>query len=187
VDKLPDQIATDIAEAIDDIAVLLERRLGLDEDDARDMASAHLMGTIDNAIASIRSTSVGPTSIVSLRVQLVENIAFRLGRLPSARELTALLRIPDSSARTLVKNVLAMSDRVNDLALKSAFTSAKREGVLGSRAKLPRAQLWSFPTLIDLEQARTQLEERGIRHLTQSDADGTYVLGVDPAFDPAKL
>lgn len=185
--QLPDEIAAQVTQALNDIAALVRRRLGLSDERAREMAQAHLMGTIDNATSSFKSASVSPTSIVAQRVQLVENIAFRLGRLPSARELTALLRIPDSSAKSLVKNVLAMSDRVNDLALKSAFEPAIRGNALGGKAEIPRARLWSFPTLIDLEQARTQLEQRGVRHLTQSDKDGKYVLGVDPEFDPANL
>lgn len=172
---------------VDQCVPFIARRLGLEEREARTMALAYVLGATDHALIRIQSQTVGPTALSADRVQLVESIAGRLGRVPTTRELTALLRVPESTAKSLLKNVLATSDRAAELALKSAFVSAQGGGHVGRGGKPPGGKKWVFPNLPDLEAARTQLEDRGVRYSTLSEKDGDYVLVVDKAFDPDAL
>lgn len=172
---------------VDQCVPFIGRRLGLEDQEARAMALAYVLGATDHALIRIQSQTVGPTALSADRVQLVESIAGRLGRVPTTRELTALLRVPESTAKTLLKNVLATSDRVAELALKSAFVSAEGGGRVGRDGKPPGGKKWVFPSLSDLDAARTQLEGRGVKYSTLSEKDGDYVLVVDNAFDPNAL
>lgn len=172
---------------MDQCVPLLRRRLGLDEEQARAMASAYLLGALDHALIRLKSQTVGPTALSADRVQLVESIAGRLGRLPTTRELTAMLRITETSGNSTLKNVLATSDRVAELALRSAFVPAKADGHVGRTGVPPGGQKWRFASAADMDAARVQLEQRGIKYSTLLEKDGDYVLVVDKTFDPESI
>lgn len=175
------------ADAQNEIAGLLQRRLGLEEKPATDMANKFLTAVLDQAVVNVRSQTVGPSNLSAVRVQQVELIAYRFGRLPSVRELTALLRITESAARTTLRNVLAISDRANDVALRSVFGRATRGGSVGNKGDPKNGQIWDFASRADLDLAREQLEMRQVRFTTTAEGDGKYVLVIDRSFDPDQL
>jgi hypothetical protein len=170
-----------------EVARLLRRRLGLDESTATDMANRFLTAVLDQALVNVRSQTVGPSNLSAVRVQQVELIAHRLGRLPSVRELTALLRITESAARTTLRNVLAISDRANDVALRSVFNRATPGGSVGNKGAPANGTIWEFGSHADLDLAREQLEVRQVSFTTKAEGDGKYVLVIDHKFDPARL
>lgn len=122
-----------------------------------------------------------------MRIQLVEHIAARLGRLPSVRELSALLRLTESAARTTLRNVLAVSDRANDVALQSVFGRATSTKSVGGGGSPANGRIWEFASAADLELARDLLEARGVKFATKEEGDGSYVLVIDRSFDPQNL
>lgn len=176
-----------IADSVSELTPLLVKRLGLTTAEAEAVASAFLEAVLEQAVVNVRSQNIGPTALSSSRVQLVEALAARLGRLPTARELTALLRVPEATSRSILRNVLSISDRVNDVALKSVFNRASRGGSVGRQGNPKNGEKWQLSSSSDLEFARELLEARGIRYSTQKADDGDYVLVVDPAFDPQQL
>lgn len=178
---------TTFDDAKKDIAGLVAKRLGLDAAGAASMSEQFLLAVVDQAVTNLKGQTMGPTSIAVERVQLVEILAARLGRLPSARELAALLRITESTARAALRNVLAVSDRAHDLALKSVFGRATAAGAVGKDGHPSNGKRWQFTSRDDLHLARELLESRSIAFSTQEDVDGNYMLVVDRNFDPAKL
>jgi hypothetical protein len=177
--------AFDTAEG--EVTELLKRRLGLDDPTARDLAGRFLIAVLDQALVNVRSQTVGPSNLAAVRVQQVELLAHRLGRLPSVRELAALLRITESTARTTLRNVLAISDRANDVALMSVFDRATSAGSVGGKGDPPNGSIWELASKADLDLAREQLEIRRVAFATKTEGDGKYVLVVDRSFDPSKL
>lgn len=180
-------MSIDLSDDILMVSELLKKRLGLTDAQANEMAEQVLAGVVDQAVASIQSRSVAPTSIMTVRMQLVESIANRMKRLPTARELTAMLRIPESTARAVLRNVLAMSDRVTDVALRSIFERATESGSVGKGGSPSGGKKWELSSGGDLEVARNMLEARGVPFSTDTETDGSYVLVVDKSFDPKMI
>lgn len=169
------------------IASLVARRLNQSADDAAPIAAAFLSAVLDQAVAGVESATLGPTSLSSSRTQLVEHLAHRLERLPSVRELSALLRVTETTARTIHRNVLAVSDRAMDMALKSVFERGAKNGLLGRGGAIPRGRIWKLASRADLDLARQLLEARSVKFVTQKETDGDYEMVVDPTFDPGIL
>ncbi len=170
--------------AVATVAARVVHRLGLPQADATALAQCFLGAVLTQAVTNVESQSLGPSTIGASRQQLVECFAARLGRVPSVREVAALLRVTDTVAQSILRNVLAISDRASDLALSSVFTRAKREGTVGRKGDPPGGVIWRFASKADLQQARELLERRGVKFSTREEADGDYILVVDASFDP---
>jgi hypothetical protein len=127
----------------------------------------------------IRSQGVLPTSLSALRLEMLEFFTAELNRIPSVREVTAVFRVTESTAKSMLRNLFAVSDRTIRIA-SSIFASATADGVTG-KGGMTR---YKFKNVEDLELARAVLTSLAVKHETLSEKDGEYVLAVDPSFSP---
>lgn len=160
-------------------------RAGSQPKRAKELATAYLDAATERAVQVTTARELPPTTIKSTHISLLVELLDRFDDLPTATELSALLRITASSARTLLNDVLATSDVAATRLLKSVFSRATRSAKqAGPGAEIKNGWEWSFRSRNDLSLARQRLELAGVEYRTRSSTDGSYVLLVDPAFDP---
>lgn len=163
----------------------LTDRAGTSTQRAASLAGAYVEAAAHRAILVTTARELPPTTVRATHISLLIEILDRFDDVPTARELAALLRITESAARTLLNDVLAMSDVAAARLVKSVFKSAERsERPAGPGAEVKNGYEWSFASRGEMVLARQRLELAGIEHRTRSSTDGNYVLLVDPGFDP---
>lgn len=170
--------------AVNDVAKVVQKRLRITEAEAASLAQAYVEAAVAVAVRTSTDDSPPPGTVANNRLVLVERMAAALGRLPSSQEVAAVLRIPETTARSALSQVLATSDDAASVALKSVFSRAKHDGDVGGGGAVPDGKKWKFSTRADLTFAKRELERNGIKYVTHSSADGNYVLLIDPEFAP---
>lgn len=160
------------------------KRLGITDAAATALVNAYLSALLEAGVHTTATADQPPTTLPATRALLIEKLVAELQRVPSAVEVAALLRIPVTTSRSLINQVLAVSDQAQDVALVSVFQRATQTGTVGGQATIPHGKLWRFTTSPDLVLAKRELERKGIKHVTQNSTDGNYVLVIDPAFAP---
>ena len=166
------------------VATALVDRARTPKTRAQRLASAYLDAARARAVSVTTARELPPTAMKSANISLLVELLDRFDDVPTATELSALLRITSSNARTLLNEALATSDIAASRLLTSVFARAKRGDAAGPGADIPNGVEWHFTSRNDLVLARQRLEFSEIDHKTRSTTDGTYVLLVDAAFDP---
>lgn len=174
----------DISAARAQLLPVVARRLGRPAAQVRPLVDAYLSATLAQTVSIVTSAEPPPSTLPATRTVLLERLVNELNRLPSATEVAALLRVRDTAAKTLLSQVLAVSDLARDIALRSVFARAEPTGEVGGSGPIPHGKKWRFTTFADLGLAKAELERTATRFSTQSSSDGNYVLVVDPAFSP---
>lgn len=160
-------------------------RAGSEPGRAKSLAEAYIDAATERAVQVTTARELPPTTVKSTQISLLVELLDRFDDLPTATELSALLRITSSTARTLLNDVLATSDVASKRLLRSVFSRAKRSAKqAGPGAEIKNGWEWSFSSRNDLTLARQRLELAGVEYRTRSSTDGSYVLLVDPAFVP---
>ncbi len=173
------------AEAESVVAEALKRRARTQPSRAKKLAAAYLQAAQDRAVAVTTALELPPTAMKSAQLALLLVVLDYFEDVPTRDELAAMLRITPTSARTLLGEVLATSDRASERLLASVFARAKKGNATGPGGDIPNGVEWSFASATDLQLARDRLEFMNINYRTRKTADGQYVLLVDPAFTPA--
>jgi hypothetical protein len=170
------------------VAQALRRRARTAEGRAEQLAEAYLRASVDRAVAVTTAAELPPTAMKQAQISLLIRLLTHFEDMPTQDELAALLRITPTVARTLLSEVLAASDEASGRLLKSVFERAtKSDEQAGGAADIPNGWEWAFRTPSDLNLAKGQLEFRGVEYRTRKSTDGSYVLLVDPYFDPAAI
>lgn len=160
-------------------------RAGTRAERAKALATAYIDAATVRAVMVTTARELPPTTLRTTQLSLLVEILDRFDDVPTANELSALLRITPSSARSLLNDVLATSDVAATRLLKSVFVRATRSAKpAGPGAEVPNGYEWSFGSRNDLVLARERLELANVEYRTRSNTDGNYVLLVDPSFDP---
>lgn len=160
-------------------------RTGSKPDRAKALATAYIDAATKRAVQVTAARELPPTTIRSTQISLLVELLDIYADVPTANELAALLRITQSSARSLLNDVLATSDVAATRLLKSVFTRATRSNTkAGPGAEVPGGYEWTFTSRNDLVLARGRLELHAIEYRTRTNTDGSYVLLVDANFDP---
>jgi hypothetical protein len=160
-------------------------RAGSKPDRAKALSTAYIDAATERAVKVTTARELPPTTIRSTHISLLVELLDRFEDVPTANELSALLRVTQSGARALLNDVLATSDVAATRLLGSAFKRATRsETPAGPGAEVKNGYEWRFSSRNELVLARQRLELAGVEYRTRNSTDGSYVLLVDPAFDP---
>lgn len=147
--------------ADDPIEVALARRLPRSKPaDRAVLAKAYRDGVLAHAQDRTTGTGSVPTNLSSERAELLSHVCRALNRLLTEDEVTALLRIPPTTGRSLRRTMLATFDDLPLLSLRSAFDGAKRDG-RGSAGAITDGYRVKFATAEKLEIAQEELDRQG--------------------------
>jgi hypothetical protein len=164
------------------IAAVLARRLPATPKAVRDaLAKAYLAGVQDHALARTTGTGPVPTSLGTERAELLAFVSRAMKRLLTEDEISALLRITKSAARTARQNMLAVYDDLPVLALKAAFNGARRDG-RGSHGAIEDGYRVRFSSQEKMEIAQTELDRQGFLWEVVESSGSLHSLLIDQAF-----
>jgi len=169
---------------IQKVAKALCDRAATEAQRAYALAGAYIDAATARAVNVTTARELPPTAMKPAQINLLVEVLERFDDVPTAEEVSALLRVTSSNARGLLNEVLATSDVAATRLLKSVFGRATRGKKTGPGGDIPNGVEWHFKTRNDLVLARQRLEFAGVNHRTRSTTDGSYVLLIDPAFKP---
>jgi len=168
--------------SMQDVAAVLARRLPATKPTERDsLAKAYLAGVQAHAEARTTGTGPVPTNLGTERAELLAYVSRSMGRLLTEDEIAALLRITTTAARAVSRNMLAVYDDLPVLALKAAFTSARRDG-RGSAGDIKDGYRVRFSTPEKMEIAKAELERQGFLWEPLESSGSRHVLLIDKTF-----
>jgi len=165
-----------------ELETVLARRLpGKTATDRSALSKAYLSGVDAHALA--RTTGSGPvaTTLTTERAELLAFVSRALDRLVTEDEICALLRVTASTARAVQRTMLAVYDDLPVLALKAAFTSARRDG-RGSAGYIKDGYRVKFSTKERMEIARAEVERQGMLCEVIESSGASHILLIDASF-----
>lgn len=122
-----------------------------------------------------------PTALGTERAELVAFISRALDRLLTEDEISALLRITTSAARTVRRTMLAVYDDLPLLALKAAFAGASRDG-RGNSGDIKDGYRVKVKAAERLEIAQTEIVRQGYLCEVVESSGTRHVLLIDKSF-----
>lgn len=122
-----------------------------------------------------------PTALSMERAGLLAHVCRALGRALTEDEIRALLRVPDATARSLRKTVLALYDEVPQLTFTAAFDGGRRDG-RGSAGAITDGYRVKFASAERMELVQTELEHQGFPFEPLQTAASVHVLLIDAQF-----
>lgn len=165
-----------------EIEKVLARRLPtVPEDERKRLATSYLDGVRNHATARTTGTGPVPTTLATERAELLAFVSREMERLLTEDEIAGLLRITTSAARSVRKTMLAVYDDLPVLALKSAFSGARRDG-RGSAGDIVDGYRVRLKTLERMEIAQTELDRQGFLWEVVESSGSRRVLLIDPTF-----
>jgi hypothetical protein len=166
----------------DDIDSALARRLpSMDLDARRRLATAYLDAAVQHAAERTVGTGPIPTTLSAERAALIAYVSRKFERLLSEDEISALLRIPTSTARSVRRTMLAVYDDLPNLALKAAFTRAVRDG-RGSQGEVKDGYRVKFSTRENMQITFSELQRQGYLCEVMESTGSRHVLLIDSSF-----
>lgn len=166
----------------DEIEQVLVRRLpGGEPGQIGDLARAYVTGVQDHAVARTTGTGPVPTNLSTERAELLSYVSRSLGRLPTEEEISGLLRVTLSAARSLSGTMLAVYDDLPVLALKTAFGGAEREG-RGTAGAVVNGYIVVFASEEKMDTAVGELKRQHYLWETKESSGSRHVLLIDPRF-----
>jgi hypothetical protein len=145
------------------------------------LAVAYLEGVVDHAVSRTTGSGSVPTNLGMERADLIAAISRRCQRLLEGDEIAALLRIASSAAGSVRRNLLAVYDDLPDLALRSAFVDATRNG-RGTKGAISDGFKVRFATLERRLTAENELSCRGVVFEAGEQSMSVHELFVDADF-----
>lgn len=173
----------DHTQAIAKIVPVLVKRLARPASEVTPLATAYVSAVLLQTVDVVD----GPppqTTFAGWRNQLVSHLIAELKRVPTEREVAAVLRVTESVAKGAIAQVLAVSDPARDVLLQSIFDRATKEGTLSKEGVIPRGQIWRMATRADFSLAQRELERVGVEYATHNSKDGNYELVTPPKWAP---
>lgn len=166
----------------DPVEAALARRLGsLSATQITALATAYQDGVMRHAEARTNGSGPVPTTLGSERGELLAYVSRSLGRLLTEDEVSALLRIPPTTARSLRKQMLAVYDDLPDLGLQSAFVGAKRDG-RADQGEISNGWRVKFSTAEKMDIARVELDRLGLMWEVMQASGSQHILLLDEKF-----
>jgi hypothetical protein len=164
------------------LELALSRRLpSLRAETRTQLAIGYLSGVVDHAMTRTVGAGAVPTNLASERADLIAAVSRRCGRLIEADEIASLLRVTSSAAIAVRKTLLAVYDDLPDLALRSAFEGAARQG-RGSKGAIVDGYKVRFATLERRLTAEDEFQRRGIPFEAGEQSKSVHELFLDPVF-----
>lgn len=168
--------------SVDRVEEVLARRLpALPSSERKKLAASYFEGVAAHALE--RTTGTGPVTsqLGTDRAELIAHVCRAMGRLLTADEIGALLRVTVGSARTVSKTMLAVYDDLLILALRSAFAGATRDG-RGSKGEIKDGYRVKFSSVERMDIAQTELDRQGFMWELVEASGSRRILLIDPIF-----
>jgi hypothetical protein len=145
----------------------LADRARIDQDLARDLLDAAVRAAESEILLSLAEEDPVPSSMSDTRAYRLSRISMLLGRTPETYEVSAIFRVPDTTARTIITRMEATYPSLRERDLAAA---------IGQTAGSPR--LWRPPdghdryeveydSLRGREALKTKLRQLGVQDVRQ--------------------